>query len=332
MLSQSSKVFLRLAGLATVMGLAYGLVTGNRDGVLLYLGLAIVATFAGVAVTVVRENEFVPASAADAPPPKTHPVSWARPVAGGLWPAMGAASVALVLCGFFVGPVAAVAGLVLGAATVVGWMTGISADHTGHHLDLTPLGLPVVGLFTIFGLMFFMSRVLLAVPEHAATITALAVPVVILGAATLLVVRPSLEKRSIIAILAVAGVVLAAGGIGAAGIGSREIHHPEGRAGEPVQIQAKGIAFVEKEIELKAELPAQISFDNQDPVADPHNVAIYADPGFTEGLYIGSAIPGGEQIDYRFEAPPAGEYVFRCDIHPAMQGKVIVIAEGSTGH
>ena len=326
MLSQSSKVFLRLAGLAFVFGLAYGILTGNRDGVLLYLGLSIVTVFAGVAVTSVRENEFAPAAPADAPAPEMHPVAWARPVAGGLWPAMGAAALALVLCGFIVGPVTTVAGLVVGAAAVIGWVTGISEDHTGRHLDLAPLGLPVVGLFTIFGLMFFMSRVLLAVPEHAATITALTVPVVILGAATLLVVRPSLEKRSIMTILAIAGVVLAAGGIGAAAIGPREIHHPEGRAGEPVEVTAQGVQFLEKEIKLHADLPAQISFDNRDPTAMPHNVAIYADEAFTNGLFIGDVIPGQDEIDYNFRAPPTGTYYFRCDIHPAMQGKVIVEA------
>jgi len=325
-LSQSSRVFLRLAGLSFVMALAYGIVTGNRDGVLLYMGLMIVATFAGVTVTVARENEFAPSAAAGAAPPELHPVTWARPVAGGLWPAMGAAAVALVLCGFIVGPVAAVAGLVLGAGAVVGWMTGVSADHTGRELDLTAIGLPVVGLFFIFGLMFFLSRVLLAVPEQAATLTALAIPVVIMGVATLLVVRPSLEKRSIITILAVAGLLMAAAGIGAAAIGTREIHKPEGVAGEPVAISAEGVQFVEKELTVKADVPAEIVFDNRDGASVPHNVAVYADPGFTQGIFIGDVIPGMSKTEYHFEAPAAGEYPFRCDIHPSMVGKLLVVA------
>jgi len=324
MLSLSSKVFLRLAGLAFVLALVYGFLTGNRDGVLLYLGLSTVAIFAGVTVTVARENEFAPHAAAASPSPELHRVSWARPVAGGLWPAMGAGATALVLLGFIIGPVAAVAGLVLGAAAIVGWMTGISTDHTGRQLDLTPVGLPVVALFFIFGLMFFLSRVLLAVPEHEATITALIIPIVILGVATLLVVRPSLEKRSIITILATAGLVMATAGIVAAAIGTREIEKPEGVAGDPVAVSAEGIQFLQKEITVKADVPAAIEFDNRDGASTPHNVAVYSDPEFTKGVFIGEVIPGGSKIDYQFKAPDAGTYPFRCDIHPNMQGKLIV--------
>ncbi len=326
MLSLSSKVFLRLAGLAFVLALVYGILTGNRDGVLFYLGLSMVAVFAGVTVTVARENEFAPhaAAAASSPSPELHRVSWARPVAGALWPAMGATALALVLLGFIIGPVAAVAGLVLGAAAIVGWVTGISSDHTGRELDLTPLGLPVVGLFFIFGLMFFLSRVLLAVPEHEATITALIIPIIIMGAATLLVVRPSLEKRSIITMLGVAGLAMAAAGIVAAAIGPREIHRPEGVAGDPVTVSAEGIQFVEKELTVKAEVPVEIAFDNRDDVATPHNVAVYRDPEFTQGVFIGDVIPGESKIDYQFEAPAPGTYPFRCDIHPNMLGTLIV--------
>lgn len=324
MLSQSSRVFLRIAGLAFLLALAYSVTTGNRDGTLLFLGLTIVAVYAGVSVTVVRENEFAPAPPLDTPPPQLHPVSWARPVAGGLWPATGAVALALVLCGFVVGPVAVVAGLVLGAATVVGWMTAISGDHTGRDPNLVALGLPVVGLFAIFCLMFFLSRVLLAVPEQAATITALVVAVTILSAGTLVTLRPGLDKRSLITILAAAGVLLASGGLGAAAIGPRRIEKPEGVAGEPVKVEAQGIQFVTKEITVKAAVPAQINFANRDGSSTPHNVAVYADPEHTKGVFIGDVIPGGTKIAYHFRAPEAGTYFFRCDVHPGMQGKLIV--------
>ena len=57
----------------------------------------------------------------------------------------------------------------------------MSADTTGRQINLLPIGIPVLGLFCIASLMFFMSRILLAVPEQASTFIALAVAVIILG-------------------------------------------------------------------------------------------------------------------------------------------------------
>ncbi len=323
MLSQSSKVFLPIAAVSFVMAVAYAIATGNIDGLVLYLGLVVAATLAGVAVSGARENEFAPRVAVDAPPPALQRVTWARPVAGGLWSAMGAAAVGLVLCGFIVGPVLTIAGLVVGAAAVVGWMTSVSGDHTGRHLDLTPLAIPVVGLFTIFSLMFSMSRVLLAVPEEASTIIAIAIAVVILASATLVTLKPNLTKQSLLAILATAGVLLAGGGVGAAAYGQRTVEKPEGVAGPPVKVAAQGIQFLNKELTVKADVPADIIFDNKDK-GIVHNVAVASDADFTRRVFTGDVIPGVKTIDYKFRAPEAGTYFFRCDIHPNMQGKLTV--------
>lgn len=324
MLTQSSKVFLPLSGLAFVLAVAYGLSTGDRDGVLLFLGLVVVAALTGVAVTGARSNEFAPPAPPDAPT-ELHRVPPVRPLAGGLWPATGSLAFALVLLGFVMGPLLTIAGLVVGVATVVGWMTAISSDHTGRVLDLMPIGIPVVGLFTIFSLMFFLSRVLLAVPEQASTAIALTVAVVILASATLVTLRPSLSRQSLIAILAVAGILLTGGGIAAAAAGPRKVEKPEGVSAGPVKVEAKGLQFLEKEITLKADVPADISFTNKD-AAIPHNIAIFSDPEYSKPLYTGDIVPGPITIDYRFTAPPAGTYYFHCDVHSNMQGKLIVTA------
>src|SRR5918997_5318748 len=150
MLTQSSKVFLPLSGLALVLAVAYGISSGNRDGVLLFLGLMVVAAFAGIVVNVHRENLVGRPVPADAGAPELRDVVPVRPVVGGLWPVLGALALTLVLLGFVIGPVPAIAGAALGGAALVGWMTGISADHTGRELSLLPLALPVVGLFAIF--------------------------------------------------------------------------------------------------------------------------------------------------------------------------------------
>lgn len=323
MLTQSSKVYLPLAGVAFVLAMAYGIIAGQRDGVLLFLGLATVAVLTGIAVTGERSDDYAPAVDADAPPPELRRVPPARPLAGGLWPALAAAAFTLVLLGFVVGPICTVAGLVLAVAATVGWMTGVSSDHTGRVLDLLPIGIPVVGLLTIFSLMFFLSRVLLAVNEKASTAVALVAAVTILGGGSVAALRPNLSKRALIAVLAVAGVVLAGGGIVAAAVGPRTIEKPEGVSAGPVKVSAQGLQFLVKEITLKADLPAEISFTNKDPNI-PHNVAIYRDAGYTQKVFAGDIVPGPITIDYRFEAPPAGTYFYRCDVHPNMQGKLVV--------
>ncbi|MGI9032288.1 MAG: cupredoxin domain-containing protein [Acidimicrobiales bacterium] len=325
MLTQSAKVDLALSGLALVAALAYGISTGERDGVLMLLGLVLVAAFAGIAVTGERSNELPPVVPPDAPPPELHPVAPVRPVAGGLWPALGAVALTLVLLGFVVGPVMTVAGLVVGVATVAGWMTGVSSDHTGMAHDLLPIGLPVVGLFSIFSLMFFLSRVLLAVPEQASTAIALLAAITILATASLVTMAPELSKQALVAILAVASAVLGGGGIVAAAVGPRKIEKPAGVSAGPVKVAAQGLQFLEKQVTVKADLPADISFKNEDK-AIPHNIAIFSDPDFTKRVFTGDIIPGPVTVDYRFTAPPAGTYYFHCDVHPSMQGKLVVTA------
>lgn len=327
MLTQASKVFLPISAVAFVFAAGYMALTGNRDGFVLLLSLMLVAGFAGIAVARARENEFVPPLAPDAPDPEFSDVAVGRPVTGGLWSATGALSFALIMAGFVLGPLAIGAGLALALATVVGWMASISGDHTGSRIDLSPLGLPVLGLFAIFSLMFFISRVLLAVPEQASTGIALAVAVVILGVGSLAALNPSVSSRSMVGALAVSGVLLTGGGIVAASVGQREVHKPEGISEGPVSVEAFNTEFKEKEIELQADLPAEISFNNKDKV--PHNVAIYTDREATRKVFVGDVLPGPITISYRFQAPAAGDYFFRCDVHPNMAGTVKVVGEGA---
>ncbi len=328
MLTQSSKVFLPISALALVFAVGYMALTGNRDGFLLLLGLMVVAAGIGLALARVRENEFPPPVPADAPPPEYRDVMPGQPLGGGLWAATGAAAFALLLTGFVLGPLATVGGLVLVAATLVGWMTTVSGEHTGRRIDLSPLGLPVLGLFTIFAVMFFMSRVLLAVSAEASTAIALAVAVVILGTCAFVALRPSVSGRTLAWVLAVSGVLLTAGGIVAAAVGQREVHRPPGVSAGPIAIEAVNNEFDKKEFELQAHLPAEISFQNKDENV-PHNVAIYRDEQYTQDVFVGDILPGPITIDYRFEAPDPGDYYFRCDVHPNMAGKVHVVpAEG----
>jgi plastocyanin len=105
----------------------------------------------------------------------------------------------------------------------------------------------------------------------------------------------------------------------------------EGRAaavrspdGSPIAIGAQNIMFDIDVMTPKAGAETVIHFENRDVSSVRHNVAIYTDESAAEAIFQGEIIPGGTSIDYKFEAPDSGEYFFRCDVHPGMNGAVIV--------
>ncbi|MEA2972393.1 MAG: hypothetical protein QOG82_851, partial [Actinomycetota bacterium] len=323
-LTQPSRIFLPVAGASLGLGFVYGAFTGDWLGISLYLLLMCVAGFAGVVVAGFRVNDAPEWIAPDADPPAYHEVARTPLPAGGAWPFTAALAVTLLLLGLVVGPLPAYFGLGLGLVTVAGWLAQVSADTTGRQINLLPIGIPVLGLFCIASLMFFMSRILLAVPEQASTFIALAVAVAVLGMATLLATRPSIPARTMVSVLGVAGVLMIAGGLVAAAAGERKIEHhagaESGHAPGAVEIAAKDIAFDIKEMNLPANGPAEVVFKNDDK-GIPHNVSFYAGADATAPpIHKGDIVAGPGEIVYDFTTPAAGEYYFQCDVHPNMNG------------
>ncbi len=73
-----------------------------------------------------------------------------------------------------------------------------------------------------------------------------------------------------------------------------------------------------------ADTPFTIEFDNQD-TGVPHNVAAYIDFSAATSLFAGEIITGPDTIVYEVDPQPAGEYFFRCDVHPTtMTGTLII--------
>jgi plastocyanin len=102
-----------------------------------------------------------------------------------------------------------------------------------------------------------------------------------------------------------------------------------GGGGEGLTVVAESSQFDTDTIELQAQQEASINFVNRDTLE--HNIAIYETPGDAESqsnaIFTGDRITASE-TRYTFDAPPAGEYVFQCDVHPSMSGDVIVSEAG----
>ncbi|MEA2717502.1 MAG: hypothetical protein QOI99_1819 [Actinomycetota bacterium] len=324
-LTQPSRIFLPVSGAGLLLAFAYGAFTGDWLAISLYLLLAGIAGFAGIVVAGFRVNDAPPWVAPDAGPPAYHEVARGPLPGGGAWPFTAALALTLILLGFVVGPLAAYFGMGLGVATVAGWLARVSSDTTGRQVNLMPVGLPVLGLFCIASLMFFMSRILLAVPEQASTVVALFVALSILGLASLLALRPSIPARTMISVLATAGVLMLGGGLVAAAHGERHIEHEgEVTAGPTATLKAKNISFDLKELSLPANAEVDLAFKNADK-ATPHNVALYAGADSTAPvIFKGDIVAGPADTTYHFKTPAAGEYYYQCDVHPNMNGKAHV--------
>jgi plastocyanin len=70
-----------------------------------------------------------------------------------------------------------------------------------------------------------------------------------------------------------------------------------------------------------------VHFENQD-AGTTHNIAIYTDDSASESLFDGPDITGPDSTDYQIPALDPGQYFFRCDTHPTMNGTVVVSGGG----
>ncbi|MGQ0744674.1 MAG: cupredoxin domain-containing protein [Acidimicrobiales bacterium] len=402
MLSPASRLLVPASVVTLLFGLAYAAFTGDPGGVTLFIGLSLTAGFVAVIVGGWGDRPAVALLPAD--PGSPPPVLPAQP-GGGAWPILGALGAALLVSGLVLGAVAAYAGLVVAMVAASGWMARLAVEHTGRQIDLSPVALPVVGLGAIASLMYFMSRMLLAVSETGSWVLALVVGAVILAVASVVAARPQLSSATLVALLVVGSVLMAGGGLVAAAKGERPIEahggghgageggHAEGEEGvegghaedkpsgegdeghseddghdddatgtqstdsdhddtpdvgggqdgsDPVSsdgadhspsaagttfnVVAKNITYDVTTLELPAATPVQVNLENADAEV-PHNLAIYSSAAPTpdeEALFAGELITGPAKAAYEFTIAEAGNYFFRCDVHPNMTGEVVV--------
>ncbi len=326
MLTPTSKLFLPVSGASLFLAVAYRMLTGDLLGTVLFLMVAVVSFLLGVMLSSIRENEYAPAVAPNAPPPAVRPVAVAPLPGGGGWPILGGLSVALVMLGLIEHSLFTWAGVLVAMVAGAGWLARAASESTGRQISLLPLGLPVLGLTTIASVMYFMSRILLYVSETASWVFALLVAVVIMVGATIAALRPRISGRTLASVLADGSLLMVGGGVYAAVEGERHIEvHSEEHAGEAglVRVEAENVTFKGDTITLKADTEVEIQLDNNDRDIQ-HNITILGqDP--SRPIFRGQLVTGVATATYTFHSPPPGEYKFQCDIHPAqMKGTVKV--------
>jgi plastocyanin len=88
-----------------------------------------------------------------------------------------------------------------------------------------------------------------------------------------------------------------------------------------VTITAADLAFDATTIEAPAGEAFTITLVNNDSA--PHNISIYTEEG-GEAIVQGEVINQGETVEVEVPAQEAGEYYFHCDVHPDMNGTLVV--------
>jgi plastocyanin len=92
-------------------------------------------------------------------------------------------------------------------------------------------------------------------------------------------------------------------------------------SGGSVEITAADLAFDASTIEAPAGEAFTITLVNNDSA--PHNISVYTEEGGEE-VVVGDVINQGETTEVEVPALDAGEYYFVCDVHPDMNGTVVV--------
>jgi plastocyanin len=90
-----------------------------------------------------------------------------------------------------------------------------------------------------------------------------------------------------------------------------------------VEITAADLAFDATTIVAPAGEAFTITLVNNDSA--PHNISVYVEEG-GDSIVQGDVIDGGAEVTVEVPALDAGEYFFVCDLHPDMNGTVVVEA------
>jgi plastocyanin len=92
--------------------------------------------------------------------------------------------------------------------------------------------------------------------------------------------------------------------------------------GQTVNVVAQGVAFNVREITVRTGGRVRVRLENKDSAVD-HNIAFYRSStdltpvaAGSVGIMFGATLQGEGVDDTVFDIPAAGNYFFRCDVHP----------------
>ena len=102
-----------------------------------------------------------------------------------------------------------------------------------------------------------------------------------------------------------------------------------GGPGGGVTVVAQNIAFDTSTIRLEP-VPTTITFENRDAGVQ-HDIAIYSDSSLADEVFGGELVTGPATVEYAVPALPPGQHYFQCNVHPTMNGTVVVSDTGGGG-
>jgi plastocyanin len=117
-----------------------------------------------------------------------------------------------------------------------------------------------------------------------------------------------------------AAFLIAACGGGDAGTALGDASPPPNLDPASPTLAAKDIAFTTANLQVPAGKPFVLVFENREGVM--HNVSIYEGTAGTNRLFEGVSFAGPATRWYPVPALAAGDYVFKCDLHPTMTGSL----------
>lgn len=195
------------------------------------------------------------------------------------------------------------------------------------------VAIPIAAIVFLAIVALLFALFLLNLPKEHAPAVALALSINILAATTYAASRPKITAFTAIqlAVLVMYPVLLA---VILVNLGVGEPAEAEAVAGtdrtaaeapaesEAVELSAQDLEFSTDELTFPADTETTVALDNQD--AFPHNFSIYENDTLAKDFFEGSNVESGATIDYEIPPLAAGAYYFRCDLHPSMEGRVIV--------
>ena len=95
--------------------------------------------------------------------------------------------------------------------------------------------------------------------------------------------------------------------------------------GSPVEleVEAEDFAFDSSTYSVPAGATVELKFKNRDEGV-PHTFTVYQSEDAQDQIFDTGQIIGDTEETYDFTAPEAGSYYFQCDVHPDMNGELVV--------